>query len=289
MAQSDHHWREGRRVARERLSPADGANRLIWAASRFIDRRLGRRLTNQPAAIVSPPPAFIMAPRSAKPKPADQLTPEEAEVELARLATEIAEHDRRYYLEEAPTISDAEYDALRQRNDAIEKLFPDLVRPDSPSKRVGAKPSGRFRKVRHSIRCCRSGMPSRKRTSSNSSDASAASCGLSSDHEIPFTAEPKIDGLSSSLRYERGELAAWRDPRRRDRGRGRDPNIRTIGEIPSRLPKGASRDRRSAWRGLHELTPTSPRSTGGKPRRVAACSSIRAIPPRVRSASSIRG
>src|SRR5688572_3129861 len=81
----------------------------------------------------------------------DSLTIEEAAAELERLAREIAEHDRRYYVDDAPAVSDAEYDALRQRNAAIEARFPELARLDSPSQRVGAKPSGRFRKVRHSV------------------------------------------------------------------------------------------------------------------------------------------
>ena len=70
------------------------------------------------------------------------LTQDQAEKELARLAHEIAEHDRRYYQDDAPSITDAEYDALRQRNDDIEKRFPELIRHDGPSQRVGAKPAG---------------------------------------------------------------------------------------------------------------------------------------------------
>src|SRR5215471_9049262 len=82
-------------------------------------------------------------------KSVDKLTTAEAGKELERLATEIADHDRRYHGEDAPTISDADYDALRRRNDAIEARFPKLVRPDSPSHRVGARPSEKFAKVVH--------------------------------------------------------------------------------------------------------------------------------------------
>src|SRR4249919_946938 len=82
-------------------------------------------------------------------KPVELLTEDEAKAELARLAKEIAEHDRRYYQDDAPTVTDAEYDSLRRRNDEIEKLFPELIRHDSPSQRVGAKPAERFEKVRH--------------------------------------------------------------------------------------------------------------------------------------------
>src|SRR5690242_2122740 len=82
-------------------------------------------------------------------KPVELLNEQEASAELARLAREIAEHDRLYYQEDAPRVSDAEYDALRQRNNEIEQRFPELIRHDSPSQRVGAKPAERFEKVRH--------------------------------------------------------------------------------------------------------------------------------------------
>src|SRR5215472_13412897 len=80
-----------------------------------------------------------------------KLTEAQAKADLKRLATEIAAHDKRYYQKDAPTVTDAEYDALRQRNAAIEARFPDLVRADSPSKRVGAAPTGKFKKVWHAL------------------------------------------------------------------------------------------------------------------------------------------
>ncbi|MGY4357059.1 NAD-dependent DNA ligase [Bradyrhizobium sp. i1.7.7] len=79
------------------------------------------------------------------------LTKAQAKVEHMRLALELEEHDRRYYQDDAPTVTDAEYDELRQRFNAIEKRFPDFVSAESPSQKVGAAPSGRFRKVRHSV------------------------------------------------------------------------------------------------------------------------------------------
>src|SRR3569623_1343099 len=81
----------------------------------------------------------------------DSLSRTEAAKELEWLANEIAAHDRRYYLDDAPSVSDAQYDALRKRNAAIEARFPELVRPDSPSHRVGAKPSEKFAKVAHRV------------------------------------------------------------------------------------------------------------------------------------------
>ena len=83
--------------------------------------------------------------------PVEDLTLLEASAELAALAADIAKHDRAYHKQDAPVISDAEYDALRQRNDAIEARFPDLVREDSPSRRVGAGPADAFGKVRHAV------------------------------------------------------------------------------------------------------------------------------------------
>src|SRR5260370_31071745 len=81
----------------------------------------------------------------------DKLTAAQAKVELKRLADEIGAHDKRYYQEDAPTVSDAEYDALRRRNEEIEARFPDLVRADSPSRRLCAQPSQKFAKVRHAL------------------------------------------------------------------------------------------------------------------------------------------
>src|ERR1043166_8868215 len=89
---------------------------------------------------------------SAKSKPLPdvaKLTAPQAKVEHTRLALELEAHDKRYYQEDAPSVSDAEYDTLRQRFNAIEKRFPELVSADSPSQKIGAAPSGRFKKVRH--------------------------------------------------------------------------------------------------------------------------------------------
>ena len=81
----------------------------------------------------------------------DKLTEAQAKAELKRLAAAIGEHDKRYYQEDAPTVSDADYDALRRRNEEIERRFPNLVRADSPSGRIGAAPAQKFAKVRHAV------------------------------------------------------------------------------------------------------------------------------------------
>ncbi|HEX4861726.1 MAG TPA: NAD-dependent DNA ligase LigA [Rhizomicrobium sp.] len=168
-------------------------------------------------------------------KAPDKLTKAEAKAELARLAEEIAGHDRRYHGEDAPTISDAAYDALKRRNDAIETRFPDLVRPDSPSHRVGAKPSEKFAKVVHARP-----MLSLDNGFSDEDIADFVArvrrfLGSKEDDEIVFTAEPKIDGLSASLRYENGVFV--QGATRGDGQEGEDitANLRTIKDVPLRL------------------------------------------------------
>jgi DNA ligase (NAD+) len=168
-------------------------------------------------------------------KALDKLTKTEAKAELARLAEEIAGHDRRYHGEDAPTISDVAYDALKRRNDAIETRFPDLVRPDSPSHRVGAKPSEKFAKVVHA----RPMLSLDNAFSDEDIEDFVARVrrflGAKEEDEIVFTAEPKIDGLSASLRYENGVFV--QGATRGDGQEGEDitANLRTIKDIPLRL------------------------------------------------------
>ena len=165
----------------------------------------------------------------------DALTAAQAKAELKRLAAEIASHDKRYYQEDAPTVSDAAYDALRQRNDAIEALFPDLVRADSPARRVGAAPAAKFAKVRHAVPMLSLGNVFDDEEVVDFANRVKRFLGLPADDPLAFTAEPKIDGLSCSLRYEGGRLvnAATRG----DGFEGEDvtANVRTIREIPERL------------------------------------------------------
>ncbi len=174
-----------------------------------------------------------------QPKAVDDLGEAEAASELARLAHEIAEHDKRYYQEDQPTISDADYDALRQRNLAVEARFPKLVRADAPSKKVGAKPSGRFKKVRHSIPMLSLGNAFSEEDVVDFMARVRRFLKWPEEKPLAYVAEPKIDGLSASLRYEGGEFVLGAT--RGDGTEGEDvtANLRTIREIPRRLPKGA--------------------------------------------------
>ena len=164
-----------------------------------------------------------------------KLTEAQAKAELKRLATEIAAHDKRYYQEDAPTVTDAEYDALRQRNAAIEARFPDLVRADSPSKRVGAVPTGKFKKVRHALPMLSLDNAFAQQDVVDFVMRIRRFLKLSEDEKLAFSAEPKIDGLSMSLRYEGGELVTAAT--RGDGAEGEDvtANIRTLEDVPKKL------------------------------------------------------
>ena len=156
-----------------------------------------------------------------------------AREEHAKLGAEIAEADRRYYAEDAPTISDAAYDALRRRYEALEAEFPELAGPDSASRRVGVGPSEKFAKVRHAV-------PMLSLANAFADEEVIEFCarvrrflGMADDDPLAMTAEPKIDGLSCSLRYEEGELV--QAATRGDGFEGEDvtANVRTIRGDPA--------------------------------------------------------
>jgi DNA ligase (NAD+) len=173
--------------------------------------------------------------KTAAPVAIDTLTKAKAKVELTRLALEIESHDKRYYQEDAPKISDAAYDALRRRVEAIEARFPDLVTGESPTQKVGAAPSGRFAKVRHAVPMLSLGNAFSDEDVTDFVDRVRRFLKLDADEIPAIVAEPKIDGLSLSLRYEHGELV--RAATRGDGFEGEDvtANARTIKDIPNTL------------------------------------------------------
>lgn len=172
-------------------------------------------------------------------KPVEDLSEAEAAAELQRLAAEIAENDRLYHELDKPLLTDAAYDALRNRNNAIEARFPKLRRADSPSKRVGARPSAKFAEARHRVPMLSLENAFTDEDVQDFVEQMYRFLGRSKDDPIAITAEPKIDGLSTSLRYEDRKLVLGAT--RGDGLTGEDvtANVRTIKDIPHTLPKGA--------------------------------------------------
>jgi DNA ligase (NAD+) len=169
--------------------------------------------------------------------PVDQLTEAQASSELSELARRIAHHDRLYHQKDQPEITDAEYDALRRRNGDIEARYPHLVLPDSPSRGVGAEPAAGFGKIRHAV-------PMTSLENALTLDQMRKFLdGIRNfilelhDTNIPIEllGEPKIDGLSCSLRYEKGLLALGLTRGNGIEGEDVTPNVKTIKDIPRRL------------------------------------------------------
>jgi len=182
----------------------------------------------------------------------DLLTEEEARAELALLAKEIQHHDRLYYTNAAPEISDGEYDALRRRNTDIEARFPELIRDDSPARRVGAAPAAGFAKVTHSrpmlslenafedadVREFFAGVRNFFRRTATEA--------LVAEDRIEIMAEPKIDGLSIALTYRNGRLVLGATRGDGTTGENVTANLRTLETVPKAL---AGRD----WPELMEI------------------------------------
>lgn len=228
-----------------------------------------------------------------RPLPQDPLT---AAAELKALAEEIARHDRAYHAEAAPLVSDAEYDALVRRNAAIEALFPDLVRADSPSRRVGAAPSEGFRKLRHAV-------PMLSLDNAFADDdvrefvgRVRRFLGLLPDQPVELVAEPKIDGLSINLRYEQGRFV--QGATRGDGSEGEDvtANLLTLADLPRQIGPGAPaviEIRGEVYMTKADfLAMNERRAAAGEPLfanpRNAAAGSLRQLDPRVTASRPLR-
>ena len=163
------------------------------------------------------------------------MTEADAAAELARLAAEIARHNRLYHGDDAPEISDADYDALVRRNAALEAEFPQLVRDDSPSRQVGAAPAAHLSKVRHALPMLSLDNAFAEEEVADFVARVRRYLNLADDAEVALTAEPKIDGLSCSLRYEQGALVLAATRGDGSTGEVVTANARTIDDIPERL------------------------------------------------------
>jgi len=180
------------------------------------------------------------------------MTEQEAAAELERLARDIAHHNRLYHQEDAPEISDAEYDALVRRNAELEAAFPHLVRPDSPSKLVGSAPAAHLSKVQHALPMLSLDNAFDEEDVRDFVARVRRFLNIGPDEEVALTAEPKIDGLSCSLRYERGQLVLAATRGDGTIGEVVTDNVRTIADIP------------------HTLLPSSRRTPGPQQRQALA-------------------
>ncbi|MGR3518517.1 MAG: NAD-dependent DNA ligase LigA [Roseovarius sp.] len=168
-------------------------------------------------------------------KAVEALTEAQAKDELARLAQVLAEADAAYHTDDAPVMSDADYDALKARNMAIEARFPGLKRADSPSDRVGAAPAETFAKVRHAQRMLSLGNAFSDDEITEFDARIRRYLGRDDDAPLAYTSEPKIDGLSLSLRYEAGRLVQAATRGDGETGENVTANARTIGDIPATI------------------------------------------------------
>ncbi len=228
-------------------------------------------------------------------KAVDKLTAAEAAKELDRLADEIAKNDHLYHGEDAPAISDADYDALRRRNNEIEARFPLLVRADSPSHRVGASVSAKFAKVVHARPMLSLDNAFADEDVHDFAVRVRRFLGLKEDDKLAMNCEPKIDGLSASLRYENGLFV--QGATRGDGAEGEDitANLRTIKDIPLRLHGKAPKVlevRGEVYMGHREFAALNKRQEkDGKPvyanPRNSAAGSVRQLDPGITAARDL--
>ena len=213
-----------------------------------------------------------------------------AAARVAELRSEIARHNKLYFELDSPQISDAEYDRLMQELKALERQHPELITPESPTQRVGGQPAGKFAKVRHSVPMLSLANALADEDVIDFVERIRRFLKLGSGVQIDFTAEPKIDGLSLSLRYERGELVSGAT--RGDGTEGEDvtANVKVVGDIPHRLSGGGLPEvcevrgevymTRSAFLALNEQQARAGRSVFANPRNSAA-GSLRQLDPSI--------
>jgi DNA ligase (NAD+) len=176
--------------------------------------------------------------KAAAPRPVAELNQMEAQYELAQLAKEIEHHRKLYYQKDAPEITDAEFDALMQRNEAIEKHFPKLKRSDSPTDKVGAEAAQGFAKVAHLVPMLSLDNAFAAEDVTDFIERIRRFLGLSAETPVPLAAEPKIDGLSANLTYEDGVFV--RGATRGDGAVGEDitANLKHVAGVPLKLKDG---------------------------------------------------
>ncbi len=241
--------------------------------------------------------APVAARANAVQKPVEELTLVEAAAANAELISAISKHDRLYYQEAQPEISDADYDKLRLRQAALEERFPSLITAESPSRKVGAPPTAKFAKVRHTVRMLSLGNVFSEDEAREFTARVRRFLKLGADAPLDFTAEMKIDGLSVSLRYESGRLAVAAT--RGDGSEGEDvtANVRTIADIPDELKgghvPGVFEVRGEVYMSHADFAALNRRQalTGGKtfanPRNAAA-GSLRQLDPSITAARPLR-
>jgi len=227
--------------------------------------------------------------------PVEELSPQEAMEELAALAREIEEANLAYHQADAPKITDAAYDALKRRNAAIEARFPELKRPDSPSEQVGAAPAEGFAKVRHARPLFSLENAFEEADIAGFADRVRRFLGLGPDAPLAFTAEPKIDGLSLSLRYEAGRLVTAATRGDGETGENVTANARTIDDIPETLAgapdilevRGECYMSHADFAALNARQTQAGARTFANPRNAAA-GSLRQLDPTITAARPLR-
>jgi DNA ligase (NAD+) len=226
----------------------------------------------------------------------EDLSPAQAGAELERLAKAIVRHDLAYHAKDAPLVADSQYDALKRRNDAIEKRFPLLTRGDSPSKRVGAPAAAGFAKIRHAVPMLSLDNAFADEDVREFGARVRRFLSLAEDAPLAFSAEPKIDGLSISLLYENGVFAKGATRGDGEEGEDVTANLRTIAEIPAKLTgkapaaievRGEIYMTRASFIAMNEAQAKAGDKTFANPRNAAA-GAVRQLDPTITAKRPLR-